>query len=217
MKTFKEFCKDANIQEGWMENIRNAVSGVTNRLGITKPQPKPKPQPVLAYKTIKGVPQQGFGSGANWKPGRWNERQKARYGWEPVKASSYSKADTPGSLTASGHKFDDTQRLVAVPWRSSTDKRPSVPFGTKIDLTMEPRGTNTTIARTTSQDTGNFGPAGEYNKTTMMDLSLRTAKDLLPIGTSIDWGKRNVYRRLPQRSNPYIAGPTSRHQGPVLP
>ena len=218
MKTFKEFCADANIQEGWLQditrNVSNTVRGVTNRLGITRPQPqaKPKPQPVLAYRNY----QQGFGSGKDWKPGKWTEKQKAQYGWEPVKVSSYSKADTPGPSTASGHKWDDQQRLVAVPWKSSTDKRPTIPFDTNIELTMQPRGRNTNIARTTSQDTGNFGSAGDY-KNRVMDLSLRTAKDLLPIKTSNDWGVRTVYRRFPQRSNPYIAGPTSKHQGPVLP
>lgn len=205
MKTFNQFCGDANIQEFW------------NPLA-PKPKPdKPKPKEdikVLAYKNYKpGV--------LNKKTGEFTQRthtaaEKSRYGWSPVKVSSYSKADTPGSLTASGHKFDDSQRLVAVPYKSKTDTRASIPHGTKIDLTTKPMGSKTKIAKTSVQDTGNFGPAGDYNKTTMMDLSLRTAQDLAPIKTSQQWGKRTIYRRFIHKSNPYTAGSSSKHQGPVI-
>jgi hypothetical protein len=177
MKSYKQFCEDANIQEFW-----NPIA----------PKVSPsKPKPVLAYKDYK----QGFGKGKDWKPGKWNPEQEKRYGWKPIKASSYSKADTPGSLTASGHKFDDSQRLVAVPYKSKTSNKPSIPFKTKLDLTTKPVGKETKIAKTSVQDTGNFGPAGDYNKSTSMDLSLRTAKDLAPVSKSTEWGKRKIYVR----------------------
>ena len=97
MKSFKTFCEDANIQEFW-----NPFA--------PKVKPNSPQKPVLAYKNY----QQGFGVGKNWKPGKWNPEQEKRYGWKPVTVSSYSKADTPGSLTASGERFNDKQRLVAV-------------------------------------------------------------------------------------------------------
>lgn len=183
MKSFKQFCTDANIQEFWKPLSK-------------KVQPKPQSQKVLAYKNYKpGVLDKS--SGKFTQKAHSPEEQK-RYGWKPVKASSYSKADTPGSLTASGHKFDDTQRLVAVPYKSRTSTKPSTPFGTKLDLTTKPVGKETKVAKTSVQDTGNFGPAGDYNKSTGMDLSLRTAKDLEPVSTSREWGKRQIYVRTSQ-------------------
>ena len=180
MKSFKQFCKEASIQE---------------LFGFEMPKlsaPKPSTE-VLAYKNYKpGV--------LDKSTGKFTQRahtatEKDRYGWKPVKASSYSKADTPGSFTASGHKFDDTQRLVAVPYKSKTSSKPSTPFGTKLDLTTKPVGKETQVAKTSVQDTGNFGPAGDYNKSTGMDLSLRTAKDLAPVSSSREWGKRQIYVR----------------------
>jgi len=184
MKSFKQFCVDANIQEFWNPLAK-----------LVKPQNKPKPQSqqVLAYKNYHpGV--------LNKKTGRFTQRphtdlEQKRYGWKPVNASSYSKVDTPGSLTASGHKFNDNQRLVAIPYKSKKSTEPSIPFGTNLNLTTKPMGNDTRVVKTSVQDTGNFGPSGDYNKTTGMDLSLRTAQDLAPVKTSTEWGKRKIYVR----------------------
>lgn len=133
-----------------------------------------------------------------------SDEEQQRYGWKPVKVSSYSKADTPGPKTASGHKFDDTQRLVAVPYKYKENEvpkgvwkgTPSTPFGTKMDLTTKPMGTATKVVKTSVQDTGNFGRAGDTNKEVEMDLSLRTAKDLAPVSTANEFGKRMVYAKV---------------------
>jgi hypothetical protein len=179
MKTFQNFCKDANIQEFW------------NPFAPKVAAPS-KPQPVLAYKNY----QQGFGKGKDWKPGKWSPEQEKRYGYRPVTASSYSKADTPGSLTASGHKFDDKQRLVAVPYASKTSTKPSIPFGTQLQLTKAP-GTSAPVATTSVQDTGNFGSAGDYNKQTDLDLAHQTAADVSGNKniTSQEFGKQKLYVR----------------------
>lgn len=175
MKSFKTFCGDANIQEFW-----NPFA----------PKVKPSPQPVLAYKNY----QQGFGVGKNWKPGKWTPEQEKRYGWKPVNVSSYSQADTPGRLTASGERFNDNQRLVAVPYASRSTNRPSIPFGTRLQMTSAP-GTRAPVATTKVSDTGNFGPAGDYNKHTSFDLARQTAADVSgnPNITSQEFGKQKVY------------------------
>jgi hypothetical protein len=178
MKTFQNFCKDANIQEFW-----NPFA------------PKPKPNTnVLAYKNYQpGV--------LDKSTGKFTQRshtgaEEKRYGWKPVNVSSYSKADTPGSLTASGHKFDDKQRLVAVPYASRTSSRPSTAFGTRLQMTTAP-GTSRPVATTSVQDTGNFGPTGDFNKKTRYDLSLQTARDVVgnPKITAGEFGKQKVYVR----------------------
>ncbi|WJZ47987.1 hypothetical protein [Synechococcus phage DSL-LC03] len=181
MKSFNQFCKDANIQELW------------NPFAST-PIAKPKPKEVLAYKNYQsGV--------LNKDTGKFTQRahtgaEQKRYGWKPVHVSSYSKADTPGSLTASGHRFDDKQRLVAVPYASKTSSRPSTEFGTKLQMTLAP-GTRRPVATTSVQDTGNFGPAGAYNKKTSYDLALQTARDVSGNQniTATNFGKRQVYVR----------------------
>jgi len=98
-------------------------------------------------------------------------------------------------LTASGHKFDDKQKLVAVPYKSTTSTKPSTPFGTNLDMTRAPGVTP--VAKTSVQDTGNFGPAGDYNRNTSYDLSLSTARDVSgkPNITSTEFGKQKVYVR----------------------
>ena len=180
MKTFKQFIEEAHqVQElfGFMEP--------------PKPKPQPPKQEVLAYKNYQpGVLDKS--SGKFTQRAHTGAEQK-RYGWKPVNVSSYSKADTPGSLTASGHKFDDKQKLVAVPYASKTSNKPSTPFGTKLNITRAPGVTP--VAKTSVQDTGNFGPAGDYNKKTSYDLSLSTARDVSgkPNITSQDFGKQKVY------------------------
>jgi hypothetical protein len=182
MKTFQNFCSDANIQEFW-----NPFA--------SKPVAKPKPQTkVLAYKNYQsGV--------LDKSTGKFTQRshtgpEQKRYGWKPTNVSSYSKADTPGSLTASGHKFDDRQRLVAVPYASTKSSKPSSPFGTRLQMTKAP-GTKLPVATTSVQDTGNFGPDGDYNKNTGYDLALQTARDVSgkPNITATEFGKQKVYVR----------------------
>ncbi len=186
MKTFKQFCTEAyQVQE---------LFGFGQ-----KPKPKPNKQ-VLAYKNYQpGVLDKSTGKFT--KRAHTGDEQK-RYGWKPVNVSSYSKADTPGSLTASGHKFDDKQKLVAVPYASKTSSKPSTPFGTKLHMTRAPGVTP--VAKTSVQDTGNFGPAGDYNKKTSYDLSLSTARDVVgkPNITAQQFGKQKVYVRNEPQTKP---------------
>jgi len=179
MKTFSQFCSEAyQVQEFF---------------GFFGQKPKPQNTQVLAYQNYKpGV--------LDKKTGKFTQRphtgaEQQRYGWKPVNVSSYSQADTPGSRTASGEKFDDNQRLVAVPYASPTSTRPSTPFGTNLDMTRAPGVTP--VAKTSVQDTGNFGPAGDYNRNTSYDLSLSTARDVSgkPNITSTEFGKQKVYVR----------------------
>ena len=180
MKSYREFCADANIQEFW--------NPFAPKVQPTEPQSKE----VLTYKNYQpGVLDKS--SGKFTQRSHTGAEQK-RYGWKPVTVSSYSKADTPGSLTASGEKFNDKQRLVAVPYASKETSRPSTPFGTKLQMTTAP-GTRTPVATTKVSDTGNFGPAGDYNKQTQYDLALQTARDVSgnPNITSQEFGKQKVY------------------------
>ena len=149
---------------------------------------------VLAYKNYK--PGSLDKSTGKFTPRAHSGAEQKRYGWKPVNVSSYSKADTPGSLTASGEKFDDKQRLVAVPYKSSTSSKPSIPFGTKLQMTKAP-GTKSPVATTRVSDTGNFGPAGQYNRSTSFDLARQTASDVIgnPNITSKEFGKQKVYVR----------------------
>jgi hypothetical protein len=197
MKSYKEFCKDANIQEFW-----NPFA--------PKPNPVAKPQSVLAYKNYQsGVLNK---STNEFTPRPHSGPEQTRYGWKPVSVSSYSKKDTPGPKTASGHKFDDKQRLVAVPYKYKEGQAPkgtwsgtpSTPFGTKLNVTAKPMGTSTKVSNTSVQDTGNFGPAGDYNKSTSYDLSRQTAADVSgnPNITSTEFGKRKVYVRSSPKPKP---------------
>ena len=180
MKTFQQFCSEAyEIREflGFGE----------------KPKPKTNTK-VLAYKNYQPGELDKTTGKFTQRPHTGAEQQ--RYGWKPVTVSSYSKADTPGSLTASGEKFSDTSRGVAVPYKSSTSSKPSVPFGTKLQMTKAP-GTNAPVATTHSFDTGNFGKSGQYNKGVSFDLARQTAADVSgkPNITSQEFGKQKVYVR----------------------
>jgi len=178
MKSFSQFCEDAN----W-----NPFAPKSNLRPGSQQQ-------VLAYKNYQpGV--------LNKETGKFIQRshtgaEQQRYAWKPVTVSSYSKVDTPGSLTASGHKFDDKQRLVAVPYASKTSTKPSIPFGSQLQLTKAP-GTSSPVATTTVRDTGNFGPSGDFNKQTSLDLARQTAADVSGNQkiTSKEFGKQKVYVR----------------------
>jgi hypothetical protein len=181
MKSYKQFCKDANIIEGWNPFVSN-------------PKPKKMDTKVLAYNDYKS-------GELNKTTGKFTQRphtgvEQKRYGWKPVNVSSYSKADTPGPLTASGDKFHDKAKLVAVPYASKTSSKPSIPFGTNLQMTKAP-GTKAPVATTKVSDTGNFGAAGDYNKSTSFDLARQTAADVSgkPNITSREFGKQKVYVR----------------------
>jgi len=183
MKTFKQFIEETNqVQE---------------LFGFMEPPPKPQPpkQEVLAYKNYQpGVLDKSTGK---FTQRSFTKPEQKRYGWEPpVEVSSYSKADTPGTTTASGERFSDTAKGVAVPYKSKTNKSPSIPFGTKLQMTKAP-GTGAPVATTHSFDTGNFGKAGSYNKSTSFDLARQTAADVSgkPGITSKEFGKQKVYVR----------------------
>ena len=181
MKTFQNFCKDANIQEFW------------------NPFAPPPNTKVLAYKNYQpGVLDKATGK---FTPRQHTKPEQQRYGWKPVQVSTYSKTDTPGSLTASGHRFDDRQRLVAVPYASRTSSRPSIPFGTRLQMTTAP-GTSRPVATTSVQDTGNFGPTGDYNKSIYADAALQTMRDITgdPNITAKEAGKQKVYVRTVKNS-----------------
>jgi hypothetical protein len=180
MKSYKQFCKDANIIED---------------LNLVAKSTKPKPSSeVLAYKNYQpGVLDKSTGK---FTQRAHSDAEQSRYGWKPVNVSSYSKADTPGPLTASGDKFNDKSKLVAVPYASKTSSKPSIPFGTNLQMTKAP-GTKAPVATTKVSDTGNFGAAGDYNKSTSFDLARQTAADVSgkPNITSQEFGKQKVYVR----------------------
>lgn len=184
MKSFQEFYEQASqIQEFFFGPV-------------TPPPPRPKPPTeVLAYKNYQpGV--------LNKSTGKFTQRphtpkEQERYGWKPVKVSSYSTVDTKGTHTASGEKWHDTARGVAVPYKSPTSSKPSIPFGTQFQMTKAP-GTKSPVATTKVFDTGNFGRQGQYNRSTSFDLSRQTAADVSgkPGLTSREFGKQTVYAKV---------------------
>jgi hypothetical protein len=194
--------EEVSSYDYWKQFINDDAYQIQELFGFGE-TPKPKPSnKVLAYKNYQsGVLDKGTGK---FTQRAYTDAEQQRYGWKPIKASSYSKADTPGPKTASGQKFDDNQRLVAVPYKYKKGQvpkgvwkgTPSTPFDTKLDLTTKPMGAATKIAKTSVQDTGNFGAAGDTNKEVKMDLSLRTAKDLAPVSTANEFGKRMVYAKV---------------------
>lgn len=193
MKTFKQFCTDANIQENWFQDRIRDVRSVTNRLGLTKPTP-PKPQPVLAYRNY----QQGVGTGANWKRQNWSPEQQRRYGWRPVEITGY---DPTGNLTASQKPLTQTSPpSVAVPYVSRDDKSPRIPFGTQLKFTNKPMGRDTKVIGATVTDTGRFGrqDSDSVNPKTFADASPTLQRLLNPSASSTtQFGKHMTYLKLP--------------------
>jgi hypothetical protein len=190
MKSYKQFCEDANIQEFW------------NPLA---PKVSPsKPQPVLAYKNY----QQGFGKGKDWKPGKWNSEQEKRYGWKPVKASVYAPGDrfTPNKVTATGEPHNWTTRNAAVPFKykegqapKGKEGKPSIPYGSRLDLTAKPMGKDTKSTSAKINDVGDFGKTGNVNKDVSFDVSPQITKDIAGNATTPEkWGKKTVYTRVTQ-------------------
>lgn len=188
MKSYKQFCADANIQEFWNPLVK-------------KSQPQ-KSQPVLAYKNY----QQGFGKGKDWKPGKWNPEQEKRYGWKPVKASVYAPGDafTPNKVTATGEPHNWTTRNAAVPFKykegqapKGKEGKPSVPYGSTLRVTAEPQGKKTKEAKAKINDVGDFGTTGNVNRDVSFDVSPQITKDVAGRNiTPQQWGKRIVYTQV---------------------
>ena len=222
MKTYKQFVSEAyaSTNSSLDENILQGLKGLFG--GGTKPQPQPKPQSkpnpnVLAYRNYKpGV--------LNKNTGKFTQRshtgaEARRYGWKPVKTSSYGPGETTSQgyntgadkvqRTADGTPFTGSTRGVAVPYKYKSGEvptgtwagTPSKPFGSNVTLTQKPMGTNPGATRSVTtkvRDTGNFGPAGEVNRNTSFDLMRQTARDLTGNQnlTPTQYGKRTIYQRV---------------------
>ena len=178
---------------------------------------KPKDVKVLAYKNYKpGV--------LNKTTGEFTQRdhtsdEAKRYGWKPVKTSSYGPRDTTSQAyntgkdnvqrTADGTPFSGSTRGVAVPYKYKAGEvpkgtwagTPSVKFGTNVQFTQKPMGKNTRVTNAKVRDTGNFGAAGEFNRSTSFDLMRQTARDVTGNQnlTPTQYGKRTLYSRIKDR------------------
>jgi hypothetical protein len=211
MKTFRQFREDAALVEGnpftW---AWNKISGA-DRSAATKP--KPANTNVLAYKNYKpGVLDK---STNKFTPRAHTPAEAERYGWKPVSTSSYGPKDTTSQgyntgadkvqRTADGTPFTGATTGVAVPYKYKANEvpagtwagTPSQDFGTKLQFTQKPTGANTRVTNATVRDTGNFGPAGEVNRSTSYDLMRATARQVTgdPNLTPTQYGKRKVYVR----------------------
>ena len=179
-----------------------------------KKPPEPKDVKVLAYKNYKpGV--------LNKTTGEFTQRdhtpdEAKRYGWKPVKTSSYGPGDTTSQAyntgkdnvqrTADGTPFSGSTRGVAVPYKYKAGEvpkgtwagTPSVKFGTNVQFTQKPMGKDTRVTNAKVRDTGNFGAAGEFNRSTSFDLMRQTARDVTGNKnlTPTQYGKRTLYSRI---------------------
>lgn len=179
-----------------------------------KKPPEPKDVKVLAYKNYKpGV--------LNKTTGEFTQRdhtpdEAKRYGWKPVKTSSYGPRDTTSQAyntgkdnvqrTADGTPFSGSTRGVAVPYKYKAGEvpkgtwagTPSVKFGTNVQFTQKPMGKDTRVTNAKVRDTGNFGAAGEFNRSTSFDLMRQTARDVTGNKnlTPTQYGKRTLYSRI---------------------
>ena len=182
-----------------------------------KKPPEPKDVKVLAYKNYKpGV--------LNKTTGEFTQRdhtpdEAKRYGWKPVKTSSYGPRDTTSQAyntgkdnvqrTADGTPFSGSTRGVAVPYKYKAGEvpkgtwagTPSVKFGTNVQFTQKPMGKNTRVTNAQVRDTGNFGAAGEFNRSTSFDLMRQTARDVTGDKnlSPTQYGKRTLYSRIKDR------------------
>ena len=183
-----------------------------------KKPPEPKDVKVLAYKNYKpGV--------LNKTTGEFTQRdhtpdEAKRYGWKPVKTSSYGPGDTTSQAyntgkdnvqrTADGTPFSGATRGVAVPYKYKAGEvpkgtwagTPSVKFGTNVQFTQKPMGKDTRVTNAKVRDTGNFGAAGEFNRSTSFDLMRQTARDVTGNQnlTPTQYGKRTLYSRIKDRN-----------------
>jgi hypothetical protein len=200
MKSFKEFCVDANIQEFWNPFAPKSKPAAA----------KPKPQTnVLAYKNY----QPGVLDKAS---GKFTQRahtgaEQQRYRWKPVKASVYTPGDrfTPNAVTATGDPHNWTTRNAAVPFKypegrapKGKEGQPSIPYGSKLHLTAKPMGKETKVSTAKINDVGDFGRTGNVNKEVSFDLSPQMVRDVTRNRTTPvpdlarNWGKGMVYARV---------------------
>lgn len=191
MKSFNQFCEDANIQEFW-----NPFA--------PKPQAKSKPQTVLAYKNYQpGVLNKTTGK---FTPRSHTKPEQARFGWKPVKASVYAPGDafTPNKVTATGDPHNWTTRNAAVPFKyregqapKGQSGTPSIPYGSRLQVTAAPMGNRTRSTTAKINDVGDFGTTGNVNRDVSFDVSPQITKDIAgPNITPQQWGKRMVYTRV---------------------
>jgi hypothetical protein len=197
MKTFREFCENANIQELFGFNVP------------TPPKPAP-PTTVLAYKNYKpGVLDK---TSNKFTPRLHTSKEQQRYGWKPVVTTSYSPGDrfTPNKVTATGDPHNWTTRNAASPFKyakgqapsSSVEGKPSIPYNSTLNLTSAPMGKNTKITKAKLNDVGDFGKTGGVNRDVSFDLSPRIVRDIKNDNTSPNsqisknWGKSTVYAKI---------------------
>ena len=227
----KDACDFARTKHDGLPRKKKTLKEFMGFFKKKKP-PEPKDVKVLAYKNYKpGV--------LNKTTGEFTQRdhtpdEAKRYGWKPVKTSSYGPGDTTSQAyntgkdnvqrTADGTPFSGATRGVAVPYKYKAGEvpkgtwagTPSVKFGTNVQFTQKPMGKDTRVTNAKVRDTGNFGAAGEFNRGTSFDLMRQTARDVTgnPNLTPTQYGKRTLYSRIQDRRK--SAGPTSKHQGPVI-
>jgi hypothetical protein len=199
MKTFKQFCKEAyEIQEFWNPFASNS-----------KPKPKPNTK-VLAYRNYQS-------GELDKSTGKFTQRahspeEQRRYGWKPVKASVYAPGDrfTPNKTTATGDPHNWTTRNAAVPFKyregqapKNQSGAPSIPYGSRLNLTAKPMGKDTKSTTAKINDVGDFGRTGSVNKDVSFDVSPQITKDIAgPNTTPEKWGKRMVYTRVSPAPKP---------------
>lgn len=192
MKTFREFCREADIQEFW--NPFAPAKQNTNVLAYKNYQPG-----VLDKATGKFTPRAHTGA------------EQQRYGWKPVKASVYTPGDrfTPNKVTATGDPHNWTTRSAAVPFKYSEKEapkgkkgQPSIPYGSKLHLTAKPMGASTKSTTAKINDVGDFGSTGNVNKEVKYDLSPQIVRDVTGDrntpgpNLATNWGKRMVYTKV---------------------
>jgi hypothetical protein len=197
MKTFKEFYAESHsIQELFGFN----------------PPPPPAPKPattVLAYKNYKpGILDKQTGK---FTQKTHTPKEQQRYGWKPVKATSYSPGDkfTPNKVTATGEPHNWSTRNAAVPFKykeggapKGKQGEPSIQYGSTLNLTNKPTGKSTKIVKSKINDVGDFGRTGNVNRDVSYDLSPRTIRDITGDNKTPDskissnWGKGMVYAKV---------------------
>lgn len=192
MKTFKQFCSEAyEVKE---------IFGFG--------APPPPPTQVLAYKNYKpGV--------LDKKTGKFTQRahtgaEQQRYGWKPVKATVYSPGDrfTPNKVTATGDPHTLTSRNAAVPFKykegeapKGKEGKPSIPYGSRLQLTAKPMGANTKSTTAKINDVGDFGKTGNLNKDVSFDVSPQITRDIAGSNVTPEkWGKKMVYTKVTKPS-----------------
>jgi len=209
----KDACDFARTKHDGLPKKKKTLKEFMSFFKKKKP-PEPKDVKVLAYKNYKpGV--------LNKTTGEFTQRdhtpdEAKRYGWKPVKTSSYGPGDTPSQAyntgkdnvqrTADGTPFSDATRGIAVPYKYKADEvpkgtwagTPSVKFGTYVQFTQKPMGKETKVTNAKVRDTGNFGAAGEFNRSTSFDLMRQTARDVTGVKnlTPTQYGKRTLYSRI---------------------